>query len=135
MTKIWALEDGEYSDYHVIGVFSSRENAEIVQKVTRGTIAEWPLDPAVKEINQGLTTWRVLMLRNGDVESAKSIGPMFWAIGGRHYVWERTKAPAYLGSVIPDVLWAEVWARDQQHAIKIVNEKRAQMIAMDEWPG
>jgi hypothetical protein len=38
-----------------------------------------------------------------------------------------------MGKGIPDALQADVWAKNEQHAVKIVNEKRAQMIANGEW--
>lgn len=64
--KVWVIEDGEYSDYHVVGVFSSRENAELVRsKLKSGDIEEWDLDPAVDKLNAGMEKFYVHMLRDG----------------------------------------------------------------------
>jgi hypothetical protein len=30
-------------------------------------------------------------------------------------------------------LWVGVWARDEQHAVKIVNERRAMILAANKW--
>ena len=61
-------------------------------------------------------------------------------VGGGGSCWRceaeaegRTKAPAYQGKGVPDCLNATVLARNEKHAIKIVNEKRAQIIAAGEW--
>ena len=134
MRKVWVIEDGEYSDYHVVGVFSSEGNAELVQKSVGGTIAEWDLDPAVAELRRGLTRWQVLMLRDGSTESVKRTELRSYQIGQTAWIWPRSTAPAYAGTGIPDCLNAEVWARNEKHAVKVVNEIRAQKIANGQWP-
>jgi len=134
--KVFALEAGEYSDYHVIGIYTTKANAEFVRAVVGGDIVERILDPGLKEINSGLSRWRVLMLRDGTTESvtrndtiySRDIGE-----GNRINIWRRTQAPAYKGKGIPDCLKCEVWARTDKAAVKIVNEKRAQMIAEGKW--
>lgn len=131
--SIWVIEDGCYSDYHVVGVFTSLAAAEDIQKITGGSINEWPLDPAVEEVRAGMRLHSVLMLRNGDVEHAEECEPSAYDIGGSHRIWERSKAPAYRGRGIPDALHSHVWATDKAHAIKIVNEHRAELIANGEW--
>jgi len=30
MAPVWVVEEGEYSDYRVVGVFSSKENAQLI---------------------------------------------------------------------------------------------------------
>ena len=70
--SIWVIERGEYSDYQstwlrhyyrVVGVFSSRENAERALAEIYGSdpwgrpeISEWPLDPGIDALNEGLTS-------------------------------------------------------------------------------
>ena len=75
------------------------------------------------------------MLIDGTVERVGMTANSSYDIGeaGRYHVWERTKAPAYKGKGIPDALNMKVLAKTSQAAIKIVNEKRAQMIATGEW--
>ena len=139
MARIWVIEQGSYSDYRVVGVFSSKVNAEVVKgklSVSFGeepTIAEWTLDPAVDEINAGLTVWLGAMLRDGTVEQCVP-----WEINGYDLnedlrIWERASAPAYKGQGIQDCLHGKVWAKDAEHAIKIFNEKRVQLIASNKW--
>ncbi len=141
MASVWVIEQGEYSDYHVVGIFTSEAAARLVLERLdteyssySHTIDEWPLDPAVEELNAGLTRWGLLMLRDGTVEQApQPVGLTGYSIVNEIKLWERSKALAYQGKDTPDVLNAAVWARDSEHAIKIVNERRTQMIASDEW--
>lgn len=97
MATIFAIEQGCYSDYRVVGVFSSREKAEqILSIVNRGqdseaaTIAEWELDPGVKEINAGLKPHYITMDIDGITERCHEDGDGYKA--GGLYVWTRTAA-------------------------------------------
>jgi hypothetical protein len=65
MDKIWVVEEGEYSDYRVVGVFSTKENAELVADKFGGDVAEWPIDPWVDHINHGREPYIVWMERDG----------------------------------------------------------------------
>lgn len=136
---IWVLEQGEYSDYRVRGVFSSKANAERVRDSVKTseydeiTLAEWTLDPIVAELDKGYTLWRVLMLRDGAVEECDQRQPASYNFEGHVWLWPRSTAPAYAGRGIPDALDATVWAKDAKHAVKIANEKRTQMVASGAW--
>ena len=59
--KVWTLEDGEYSNYSVNGVYSSRSNAEAVQSIIGGDIVERELNPGLKEIRRGWKRFMVIM--------------------------------------------------------------------------
>ena len=140
MKTIWVIEDGSYSDYRVVGVFSTREAAEVVHKALKGDssyysgeINEWPLNPAVAELNAGMSQWLVHMLKNGDTERVEKLEMARYDIQGEVRVWERTQAPAYRGKGVPDIINATVWATDKDHALKIVNEHRLRMIASGEF--
>jgi len=131
---VWALEDGDYSDYHVIGVFSSEANAKLAAIQFGGSVVEWPLDPAVDEINAGLSTFIVWMHRDGYVERCETWQPSPYHPNGEMMLWRRSQAPAYRGTPKAiDIINATVWARDENHAVKIVNEHRSQLIASGEW--
>lgn len=54
-TTVWIVTEGCYSDYHIEGVFSSRELAEAYAQTIKGgevNIAEWDVDA------QSKTVWR-----------------------------------------------------------------------------
>lgn len=148
-TPIFAVEKGSYSDYRVIGVFSTREAAEKLAAWTNAgasrmdvaEVAEWVLDPPCERMNAGLTLWAIDMHRDGRVESGFELSR---GIDDDYREEQRLKddwAPslASAGQWVPMVktgkrrLYAAVLATDKDHAIKIVNERRGQMIAMGEW--
>lgn len=134
----WVIEQGEYSDYRVVGVFTSKANAERVAATLAGefdkpTVSEWPLDPMVDELNAGLSRYFVLMLRDGTVERCEKRELSWYEPADSHHIWERTKVPAYKGKGVPDCLFAYLWAADEAHAIKIANEIRTRMVACGEW--
>lgn len=136
---VWVVEQGEYSDYRVIGVFSSQANAQLVVDALNSvggsdaTVDEWPLDPAVAALNQGLRPFFVIMVRDGTVERCQPDDISGYDLAGSVQLWRRTQAPAYRGKGIPDALTAHVWASDETHAIKVTNEHRTRMIATGEW--
>ena len=132
---VWAVEDGSYSDYHVVGVFSTKANAEMISDLVKadGGVVEWEIDPAVADIRRGHILWSVLMLRDGTTEKVERKDPGTFDLQREYSVWRRSKAPAYAGSGVPDVLQAQVWARTERQAVKAVNEIRIQMIAEGEW--
>lgn len=142
MGKIWVIEQGCYSDYRVVGVYSSRENAEIVcreinkSELEEATIDEWTLDPGVEDVNAGHTGWIVTMLKDGSTERAESHEIGANEIAGNIWMWNRPAAPYNKGKPNPPpaILSAVVWAKDLAHALKIVNEHRIRMIANGEWP-
>jgi hypothetical protein len=136
---IWVIERGSYSDYRVLGVFSCKAHARRVADMInqkehygdKATIDEWPLDPCVEELVKGYVQWCVWMERDGRVEKCEPASS--WCGDEDGEVWRRSTAPAYAGHGLSDLLTMNVWARDETHAIKIVNEHRAQMIAMGKW--
>lgn len=132
---IWAIDDGEYSGYHVVGVYDSEEKAKRVQAAVGGDINEWILNPSYDDICAGRIPFSVIMLRDGTAErvTPEEVGQYNIGVGQRAFIWLRTKAEAYRGKGIPDALSATVWARDAKHAVKIANEIRTKMVANGEW--
>ena len=141
MKSIWVIEKGSYSDYRVVGVYSTKEGAELVCAKINGeesyelaVVSEWPLDPGMEAINQGLSPFVVHMLRDGTTEKIWMDESDFeYTLNDRPTIWRRSSAPAYQGKNIPDCLTARVFAKDSQRAVKIANEHRTRMIASGEW--
>ncbi len=135
----WVIEQGEYSDYRVVGVFTSKANAEkVAEALCQSTydpprISEWPLDPAVDALNAGHTPYLVKMRRDGEVESVTKEAATAGSISYEPWVWPRSIAPAYAGKNLPDLFCSEVWAADEADAVKIVNEQRTKLIALGGW--
>ena len=128
--KVWLVEHGEYSDYTVDGVFSSEENAKMFAEqanirrdgsYNRREVREVFLDPFIPMLRKGMKCWLVRMWRDGrsTVESTEPSGDDSYSFTSNFY---------------PDShIIAEVWAKDQAGAAKIVNEYRAREIATGRW--
>ena len=121
---VYVVTAGDHSDYHIEGVFSSKENAEafIASPVGRGEVEEWSIDLGMDAVEEHLRPIFIAMDRNGNLILSHS--PSFLT----GYEWSR-KPPELVG----DVMKLTVLARDRQHAVKIANEKRVQLIAMNQW--
>lgn len=138
---IYAVTSGSYSDYRVAALFSTRERAQdykdtVLKDEYDSGIEEYLLDPDTTDLlRRGYAVWRVTMLRDGSTERVDRTDNSHYDVEGapRFHIWERTKAPAYIGKGIPDALNASVWAKSEKAAVKITNERRAQMIASGEW--
>jgi hypothetical protein len=76
MKYVWVIEQGSYSDYRVVGVYSSKKNAQLVcdainsgeRRYDEATVAKWPVDQSVLEVSRGYKRFIVTMLRDGTVE-------------------------------------------------------------------
>ena len=142
MKAVWVIEQGSYSDYRVVGVYSSKKNAQLVcdainagESYDNATVAKWPVDESVLEVSRGYKRFIVTMLRDGTVENIR--GPeaiSSYDMSSTLAIWRRTQAPTYKGKGIPDSLNGSVLAKDEKHAVKIANEQRKQMIALGRWP-
>lgn len=133
--EVWVVEQGSYSDYRVVGVFSSRKNAQaIADRINDGdtfsnaTVGKRPLDPCIAEINAGLKRFLVTMNYDGAVEQVMEDFDAYDILGSLE-VWQRTKASAWSRQPIGDAIHGTVWATDEQHAVKIANERRLLEIA------
>ena len=125
MTKIYLVSDGDYSDYSVCGVFSTEEKAnQFIKHFKMGEIEEYELDPIPDNVyKENKKLFFVRMQRNGKVDNIYKIEP--------HYF----QPPEFRKNTFEpeSELFIYVWANDQKHAIKIVNEKRTQLIANNLW--
>ncbi len=139
MKSVWTVERGEYSDYSVLGVFSTKAKAEQICSVLEsrdgGRVVERPLDLGVKDLAAGRSVYLVTMLHDGTTEEVRLLDMSGYALEqvGTAYIWQRTKASAYKGTGTPDALQVYCFANSPKHAVKIANERRARMIAEGEW--
>ena len=121
-TTLYMVTDGKYSDYTVCGIYSTRENAEYARRLfnARNQTVEQKAD-ALPEHPQGLLSYRVQMLREGEAVAVTR--------GGVEYPVCHEWAPYGDGKTVAFYVWAE----DEPHASKIANERRAKLIALDQW--
>ena len=124
-TIIYVVTSGVYSDYGIEGVFSTREMAEEAavlysDEFNEARVEEHCLDE-VPDHPKGLVPWMVSFDIDGNSEAERRALPMNFDC-----------------SVIPQIggggrMMTKVWARDEQRAIKIANERRIATIAAGEW--
>ena len=136
--SVWVIEQGVYSDYHVVGVFSSKENAEAVFQLmsykdyNKPEIKEWPLDPYITNLHMNLNPWYGIMRRDGMMEMCRIELGDDQGINGVVPIARQVLNPTRNPNT-DDCVWGYVWAKDEQHAVKIFNEHRVQFIASDAW--
>ncbi len=143
MSKCYLLSVGSYSDYGVIAVFSTREDAEAVQvRHPDSEVEERELDPGIVHGRDGYYRFFVEMDRDtGDVYR----DPYETYPDGdeQSTVVESGRRPPVgipSGEWPPHRDWTPTlkiscWARDISHAVKIASEHRARLIASGEVPG
>jgi hypothetical protein len=128
MTKIYAVTSGDYSDYRVNAIFTTEQKANdfkagFPNETNFNDIEEYELDPEVPDLD-GKDIWFVRMKKNGDVleteKKEKSLFNFYYSVGEFDFD-------------VNNDLYMTVIAKDKEHAIKIVGEKRAQIIAENGW--
>jgi len=79
MATVWVVEQGEYSDYRVVGVFTTEARAKAVADMVNGperaydaSVSEWPLDPGSEDLEMGRSMYLVRMLRDGTIDCCVS---------------------------------------------------------------
>ena len=123
--KVYLVTEGSYSDYRPMCVCSTQETAEYAKRIydSDNDIEEFELD-ALPAHPPGMLLWHVRMYRNGDVSDAAQVGA-------------DNTAPVFKVSGFPSPYKHQavfsVWANDRDHAVKICGEKRAQLIAANQW--
>jgi hypothetical protein len=128
MAKVYIVTSGDYSGYGIDAVFSTREVARQYITLMGGEyVEEWDLDAHLDKYSRGLLPWRVIMERDGKSRSSS-----------RESVdlanQNDTRLTHYLG--VPEGVYTMItymWAKDEEHAVKIANERRAQLIARNQW--
>jgi hypothetical protein len=125
---IYLVSDGEYSDYTVLGLYSTKEKAEEARALYAANyIEEFELD-YLPPHPPGELLWRVYMLDNGDVTDVNQGSP-----SEKFVPFESNRF--FLTSDYPKTVgrMLALWARDKEHAIKIASEKRREMLVSGEW--
>jgi hypothetical protein len=117
---VFAVSSGSYSDYHIEAVFSTREKAERYIELFGSTgydesgIEEWELDPHEKEMREGIRAYSISMATDGEVDSIYLTGVPSGEPSFARY---------------PGGFYGTIHARDEEHAVKIANERRLMLIA------
>lgn len=141
--EVHMVSIGVYSDYRVLGVFSTQEKAEqyieTYKAISRGYYDEPFLDAVLEvdkldELNaivqqeQGKLPFTVYMHRNGDCDVSAADMEYF------SLAFHDTNELYPLRNSRCRRLVCDVWAKDKEGAAKIANERRLAMIMNGAWP-
>lgn len=130
--KVYVVTDGCYSDISVVGVFSTMEAAKSFcdRCLSYSSIDEFTLDD--EEMTSGLNPYCVEMDEDGNNAVARSTD---WSGSDSTFVhpyWRVVRLsnePLTAQTPVVVVIRTCVRARDEEHAIKIANERRAAWLA------
>lgn len=132
--KIYVVTTGEYSDYGIEAIFSSKEKAQefsnffydksdnYTNKEGQVRIEEYELDK-IYEFPKGKLPFVICMEKNGDSTCYQQTPTDF----------EEAESLYLRTSDSEIVLSKNLWAKDKEHAVKITNERRAFLIANNLW--
>jgi hypothetical protein len=127
MTTIYIVTDGDYSDYHICGVYSTKKLAKKAQELhMASSIEEYEID-AMEDCPAGMLPWSVRMGADGRTHWEGKTGVERERI--TYFKTQNEWAPYGDGQAV----CFRMFAKDETHAIKIANERRAQLIASGEW--
>lgn len=122
MKKVYLVTSGEYSDYHVEAVYSTKNKAmEHCMHDRECRIDERELNPNIFN-NIIYVVW---MAEDGSIDEDSTKSAVFSNVGkGFNFFYE------YAGR---DYLVWNVKTDDLKRAVKVVNEKRTQILAAGLW--
>lgn len=131
--KVYVLTSGSYSDYHIVATTTDEKVASEIKKKFGANIEEFE-NLYCTDIHsiQGMRRYRVTMLQNGNTFGRTTLEEDFG-----YYVPEFEIRPEY--NVYQHVDHKEprmsvcCWARNTDHAVKIANEIRTQLIAQNKF--
>ena len=118
--KIWVVTSGDYSDYSISCVFSTKKLAKLFIKEKdndRYRLEEYTLNfpnVVLDKLRNGYKRYETSMAKDGFVNECK----ITTEIDDRDY---------FMGN--NNLLYNFTWSKSTKHAIKITNEVRVQLIA------
>lgn len=130
MGDIYVVTKGDYSDYEVVSIFDNEDKAQEFcnrynenAEYYKAEVEIYKLNYMGNQAHKHLYAYQFTMERNGDTSKPR------W----RYNHQRETEIEIYTPSNGVYRLWCNVWAKDAEHAVKIANERRTQMIANGEW--
>jgi hypothetical protein len=130
MANIYLVTHGSYSDYSIVGAFSTEANAEEFRKrvCPEGEIEPYEVDDWLPQIRDGLRLFTVRMAADGTVEKVEESNAGVYD-DPRYHLEKTREQPSpeiWYGKVL---LVGYMFARDEKHAVKIMNDRRTQYLA------
>ena len=121
--KVYVVTSGEFSDYRIRAICSTKEIAETAKLSYHefNEVEEMELDDFPDETSRGLKLLQIIMKRDGETIYCIQHDPTDVRDG---YIKLGSTTKLKNGA-LENVLWA----KNEVHAIKITNELRARLIA------
>ena len=126
MKTIYVVTSGSYSDYGIDAIFDNKELAEqYIDAFEKGgynekSIEEFELNPFEKQIKVGCKPYFLRMDKQGNCKEIRVEDSSYGFGSSPKFDFNKN-------------IYHHVFARDEKHAIKILNEIRFQYIAMNKW--
>ena len=127
-TVCYAISSGEYSDYKINAVFSSREKAEAKLSLFEDSrIQEFPFDPEIAEAPAGMSPFVCYSHKFLCGPGLHSLGEYRPGIYACQTDWQEVvrRGDEVFPFATPPGASTHVWAKDESHAIKIAAERFA----------
>jgi len=128
---VWLVTDGDYSDFRIIGVCSTKVLAERARALTRADkqVEPWEIDAIPNAVPEGYCVWRICMDADGNLKDPPFREFDFMAPLRPPRCFTEILGPGMLKT------WGDflIVARTAKQAVKSANEKRIRMIANYEW--
>ncbi len=117
MKTVFIVTEGDYSDYHITGVFTTKELAQnFIDAGCGDNIEEFKVNPYKVSLAKGYKPFFVRIGKGGDVKEIYD---------GSGYISH--------GFDVKGGFYTTLFAKDEIHAAKIANERRTQILAQDCW--
>lgn len=131
VTTLYVVTEGEYSDYRVMGIFSTEEKAKEAATYWNclNDIEQWQLDPEIPNTD-GRYLYCVVMNKDGTLHCVQYGGNP-----SRENSSDLFRDSPYGSGDRNGPIAFYVMGRDEAHAIKVANERRIQLLAADAWDG
>lgn len=131
MNKVYVVTSGQYSDYGIDAIFTTKELAEkfidsFLKMYNEMEIEEWDLNPNEQHLKQNRKPYFLRINKNGNISDVEQRDSSFGF---------KQNIPVANTSYTHDKLWlnVECFADDEAHAVKIAGEQRARLLASDLW--
>ena len=130
MKTIYVVTSGSYSDYGIDAIFDTKELAQaFIDSFRQGgfngfnDIDKWDLNPNESELKAHRKAFNLRMNKEGNIQSVENSNSAYGHKEGLNI------------SFTINAEWMNVYcyADDEAHAIKIANEKRTQILALNRW--
>lgn len=139
MEKVFVVTTGDYSDYSIRAIFTNEAKAEMYADMLRGNVEEWAVDEIAPPAHlRGMRPYYVTLYQ---YDGHMKAGEVPWYHGTEEFDDKVTLHEPYPWQptvTLPGAEWQRrnhpsletcMWARDEEHALKIARDRFNQYLA------